>query len=95
MKDPMTNPAVAVEFRLEGGGVLAASWSLSEDDDTLRRVLDAVSAIPEWLDNPLKSWPHPQDPVTFSGDVRPGREVEAREFVAALAPAGEESKSNE
>lgn len=95
MRDPLTSPAVAVEFRLSDGEVLAASWSLSDGDDVLRRVMDSVSAIPDWLDNPWKSWSVPQDAVTFSGDVKPGREDEAREFVAALAASGGEGEDGE
>jgi hypothetical protein len=32
---------------------------------------------PPWLLNPKRSWPHPQDPVTLSGDVPAGREKDA------------------
>lgn len=64
----------AVQFRLPDGEMLERAWYMGEE-------MPDLAHIPDWLDNPRRSWERPQDPVTFKGDVKPGREAEARAFV--------------
>lgn len=47
---------------------------------TDRRKLDQ----PGWMREPRKTWAHPQDPITFSFLVAPGREAEAKAWVDGL-----------
>jgi len=39
------------------------------------------SSVPEWLEEPLRQWESPQDPITFSGRVRKGFRDEAMEYL--------------
>lgn len=68
-------PTTRVEFTLASGEVVAREWMMFDRQP-------AIEDIPAWLDNPRKAWPHPQDPVTFKGDVRAGHEDECMAFVA-------------
>ena len=79
--DPATMPVLRVEFRLPDGDVIERTWNMAEaaTDPLCARLREGV---PEWLENPRKAWAHPQDPITFKGNVRPGHEAEAREFAA-------------
>lgn len=70
-------PAIRCVFRLASGEVIDRWWSMFDAKSP-----SDFADIPDWLDNPLKAWPHPQDPVTFSGDVQPGHEADALAFVA-------------
>jgi hypothetical protein len=36
---------------------------------------------PDWMNEPRKSWKHPQDPICFSALVEVGREDEARSWL--------------
>jgi hypothetical protein len=67
-------PVVRVEFELADGTLLVREWTMSE----ARSVPDELKSPPTWLENPRRSWDHPQDPITMKGRVRPGFEAEAR-----------------
>lgn len=47
-----------------------------------------------WMLNPSKTWPHPQAPITFQTEVRPGFEATAREWFASLTPANQEGPTH-
>jgi hypothetical protein len=40
--------------------------------------------LADWMVNPRKSWPHPQDPITFKVEVTAGREADARAWLDEL-----------
>ena len=75
--DPSTMPVVRVVFTLADGTVLQRDWTMHEPPP---RVL--MEGPPEWLGNARRTWDHPQDPVTLTGDVDAGHEAEARELLA-------------
>ena len=93
--EPKHLPYLAIEFQFADGGALRRSWTLADFDADNSPPDDAFDALPDWLDNPLKTWAHPMDPVLYSGDVKPGREKEAREFVAGLEAAGQPEGGDE
>jgi hypothetical protein len=78
MRDPMTIPVIRAEFTLSDGTILERDWVMSDVDAGVKARLQSP---PDWLENPSRSWVHPQDPVTFKGRVRAGFEAEARELL--------------
>lgn len=76
MRDPKTMPLIAVQFELADGSTLEREWTSAELEDGCERPT-WLQSIPDWLEESAKSWPHPQDPITFTGRVKPGREAEA------------------
>jgi len=75
MEDPRTRPVLAVRFELPDGSLLERQWSYGEQTPAWTK------APPDWLENPQRSWPHPQDPITLTGRVKEGREAEAFQVV--------------
>ena len=88
MLDPNRRPVLAVSFRCADGSVIERSWTMGQHAE-----MPDLADIPEWLENPSKDWPHPQDPVTYRGDVRPGSEAAALALVGRQDsdPQGSES----
>lgn len=75
---PMTSgPAVRIEFTFADGELLSRDLNVEEANVVVER----IKTPPAWLLNPLRIWAHPQDPITFSGEVAQGYEDEARELV--------------
>ncbi len=74
MRDPRTMPVLRVVFTLADGITIERDWTMHDPD--LPEWTQA--APPDWILDPLRSWPHPQDPITFTGRVREGHEDEAR-----------------
>lgn len=75
MKDPTTVPVLRAEFTMPDGEVLTRDWTMTEapaDPDAAK----LREGPPSWLLNPRKAWDHPQDPITFKGNVKPGHEDE-------------------
>jgi hypothetical protein len=72
-------PVIAVRFTLPSGNVLERDWTLDElqDDGDQAFELMLRSGPPAWLEEPKREWEKPQDPILFTGQVRPGREAEA------------------
>lgn len=77
MNDPLTTPVVRYEFTRADGTTLVREWSLNDHPPK------PPTDVPAFLVNPRRRWEHPQDPVTFLGDVRPGQEAEAEAWMAA------------
>lgn len=86
--DPNTIPMLAIEFRCADGSAFKRDWCLNDADADRMPPVETFEVIPDWLDNPRQSWSNPLDPVKYSGDVKPGREDEARQFVEELDAAG-------
>lgn len=80
MKDPATIPILRAEFTLPDGEVLVREWTMMQaaSDPYAMKLKGAPFS---WLDNPRRAWDHPQDPVTFKGNVKSGHEDEARQFI--------------
>lgn len=76
-------PTTRVEFRLASGEMVVREWTMFDQQPE-------IESIPSWLDNPRKAWHHPQDPVTFKGDVRAGHEDDCAAFVATGRPPSQE-----
>lgn len=83
MVSPADLPVLRVKFKLADGTVLGREWTMQNaTEKAAERVRENLSAgPPSWLLGPLKSWDHPQDPVTFSGTVAAGHEDEAYDFL--------------
>lgn len=73
---PLDRPLVRAEFVLPDGEILEREWTLRDIDAGGRPPFEENP--PGWLENPGRFWPTPQDPITFTGRVRPGHEQEAR-----------------
>lgn len=78
MKDPFDRTVVEVRFRLAGGEVVTRGWTMHEIEENGQ---PNMGVVPDFIDQPYRDWPHPQAPITFGGDVLPGREDEARAWV--------------
>ena len=76
--DPKLIPVLRIEFTLANGEVLTRDWTMNETHPNLNEV-------PSWLTNPQKIWGHPQDPVTFRGNVIIGFEDDARLFMGLIS----------
>lgn len=70
--------------------VIVVELTLADDDTTLRREWSMDDQIPEvvgiepWMVYPRRSWPHPQDPITFTAMVLPDDRETAEQWLAAL-----------
>lgn len=73
---PMERPLIRVELTLPDGEVLERDWKMT---DVPKPDLDALRP---WVDNPRKAWDHPQDPITFKGDVKPEHVDDVRRFLS-------------
>lgn len=84
MADLMDRLNVVVRFECADGSVIERLWTnfmvLNGDGPQLERLND----VGPWLQRPCKAWPHPQDPISFTGRVAEGHEDEARAWVASL-----------
>lgn len=80
MRDPKTIPVGRVEIDFPDGSRHVAEWTMDEigEAPAFIRPGSGPQMPPDWLENPRRRWDHPQDPITFSGRVKPGREVAAR-----------------
>jgi hypothetical protein len=85
MRDPLTIPVMRVEFTFPNGDVFERDYTIATASEApaFLRPGGGDTAPPDWLDNPRREWSHPQDPVTFRGDVKPGREAEANAALRA------------
>lgn len=79
MSDPKV--MISIVFRCAGGEEITREWTMAEIEEGGQPDL---SKVPEFLDDPYRDWPEPQSPIYFGGDVKPGREDEARAWVEAL-----------
>lgn len=77
MRDPRLLPVLRAELTLADGLLLIREWTMEEADPAAL----ALKEPPGWLEEPTRSWDHPQDPITFKGRVRPGFEAEARSLL--------------
>lgn len=80
MSRALLRPVLRAEFTLESGDVLVREWRIRE------AIPGWTERPPEWLDDPRRTWPRPQDPITLTGRVQPGREGDARRAMG-LGPA--------
>ncbi len=87
MKDPRKRPLVELRLVFADGTQDSRFWCLED------RPLPEQFDQPDWMREPRKSWPHPQDPIIFSALVEAGREFEARDWLdeqGGAAPLVEE-----
>jgi hypothetical protein len=75
---------VVVRFTLPNGELLEQSWKMSE-----AHPVGFVNEVLPHVTNPRKDWPHPQDPITYSADVKPGHEAAVRAWLAWGTPEAE------
>jgi hypothetical protein len=62
---------IVYRFELADGGVIERRFLYGDK-------LPDMAAPPSWLLNPLRSWPDPQGPMTFTGEIAQGHEDDAR-----------------
>lgn len=74
-------PMVVVELTLANGTLLRREWG--PDTQSLPDILKAP--VPAYLAKMRKTWPHPQDPITYYAAVDEGCEDEAREWLAGAS----------
>lgn len=75
--DPATLPVLRIEFTMPDGSLLTREWTMAQAaSDPLVEKLKEIP--PTWLENPRRAWDRPQDPITFTGTVKPGHENDAR-----------------
>lgn len=82
MKRILDRPVIRAVLTLPDGTELTRDWRMDEAASA-DWIMDGP---PEWLENPSRAWPHPQDPVTFKGTVREGYEDEARRVMGVTQP---------
>jgi hypothetical protein len=70
-----SRPVIRVRFDLPDGSLLEREWTYGEQTPAWLRM------VPDWLEDPQRTWDHPQDPITFTGRVKEGREAEAFQVV--------------
>lgn len=75
-------PLCRFEFHLTNGETLIKEFFMLAEASSSN-----LESPPEWLVNISRSWPHPQDPVVLSGDVREGCDDEARAWIADSGPS--------
>lgn len=75
----MNRPAIRVAFACADGQTIEREWTMHDAPDPA-----AFERQPAWVRNGKRAWDRPQDPITYSGDVEPGFEDEARQWVEAL-----------
>lgn len=75
-----TQTVLIVRFGMPDGSTLERSWTWAEVDAGLQPRWPADSP-PDWLVNARRSWSNPQEPIVFTGQVKPGREEDARAVV--------------
>lgn len=85
---------IRVIFDLPDGSTLERTWSLgdftrSEQKGGTEYALPVwlTSKPPEWIEEPSRTWEHPQDPITFRGRIKPGYEDRARALLDATGTA--------
>jgi hypothetical protein len=66
---------VQVEVTFPDGEVRSQGWNME-----LAPTIDVNELLP-WVTGQRKAWDHPQDPITFKADVKPGCEEEVREWL--------------
>lgn len=71
---------IRVEFRTASQGVLRVELTMRDLQVEGGHPVEKLvrEGPPEWLANPSRHWDDPQDPITFKGAVKSGREAEAR-----------------
>lgn len=76
-------PVLRARFTLPDGTPLERDFTLDDLEREGGHPFERTvrDGPPDWLDEPRRAWDHPQDPVTFSGRVKPGREGDARKAV--------------
>jgi hypothetical protein len=80
VNDPLTMPLLRAEFRLADGTTLVREWTMADVQASGSH--DALKGDPPpWLLRARRKWTHPQDPITYLGDVQPGHEDDARRFL--------------
>jgi hypothetical protein len=68
-------PVLKYALRCADGTVIEREYAWHELPD------GGMMEPPPWLENPKRTWDHPQDPILFEGDVKPGFEQVAREVL--------------
>lgn len=81
MSGPLDRPLVRAKFTMPDGEVLERDWTMRDVEREGKPPFE--DAPPDWLEDPNRSWPHPQDPITFTGTVRAGHEQDARDLLEA------------
>ena len=72
---------IAVRVVFDDGSQEERTWSMADfDGGAPAPTVD----LQDWMVDPRRSWEHPQDPITHSTLVAPGREDEARAWLAGL-----------
>jgi hypothetical protein len=71
-------PVLRVRFTLADGTPLERDWTMADVDE---KYPAWIRGVPDWLEDPRRGWAHPQDPITYTGRVKPGCEAEAIETV--------------
>lgn len=69
-------PIIRVVFTLADGTELRRDYTWG-DQQAGRMSTWADDGPPAWLDEPLKSWPNPQEPIMLAGRVQEGFEYDA------------------
>lgn len=77
--DALAHPILLVRFTFADGTELNRDFTIGDIGSLPSALTDGP---PDWLEDPLREWSRPLEPITLTGRVIAGREDEAR---AALA----------
>lgn len=83
--NPRTMPLVRVLLRVPGGGEYERVWTMDDPPPGPEVMNELVSHVT----NPRKSWSHPQDPITHTGDIKPDHEDAVWELLGGDTGGGE------
>lgn len=85
--DVIKRDMIAVILKLpDGSGTVERRVNMFsiQQNTSLDEVKDAIDALFPLVDNPQRAWDHPQDPITYTGTIKPGKEEEVAKLLDAL-----------
>jgi len=77
-------PVVEITLTLADNSELRRVWTWGEVQGGSAPELGELGRLEDWMENPRKTWPRPQEPVCYSATVKRGYEAEAREWFARV-----------
>lgn len=78
----MSLPLVQVKVSLPNGDLLTRTYTTADESIPAP---EEFAELLEWLTDADRAWEHPQDPIVFSGRIKPEHEADVRSFLEVQA----------